>query len=462
MSRTRPRSLNLRTPAGGIYGNTSNFFSNRRSPSRTTRRYCQQCAYYPMVTSSIVPGPYVNSPAFYPVSYLVPMMYAPTPAPPPPSLSPPRFIFEEPLPLPEIPYPNYETDTTDSGELDDLRTEETLSTFQRNYLRKSETNLIRDFEETKWMSINDNMKDVQEWTLKRNHWFQRSVELPAGVITRLRCEQLPMESGSTLRKHNLQRLKIAGRVRQWSPTQKAITEEEFSEIVILPQGTDMSTIEYKLQTKNIRRYNEENFTSTLRHQQTSYDDLDDPTFTENTVVITGRVERLPQPEAITPTHTWSKEYTQFIKGTVDLSPEGRVVNPTISSYSELPDSLVKLAPTPDQDTSYEVLNDGCQIRIRLDKNVDRDSVQLQVDPIEETVKVVFARHSEENINGVSSGNEISTTTTTNYDMEVSQIFELSSRKFDIRGISKRIQDRDLLLFIPFAKGFHPNVLKTQT
>lgn len=109
-----------------------------------------------------------------------------------------------------------------------------------------------------------------------------------------------------------------------------------------------------------------------------------------------------------------------------------------------------------------MLNDGCQIRIRLDKNVDRDSVQLQVDPIGETVKVVFARHSEENANGVSSGNEIPTTTTTNYDMEVSQTFELSSRKFDIRGISKRIQDRDLLLFIPFAKGFHPNGLKMQT
>lgn len=232
MSRTRPRSLNLRTPAGGIYGNTPNFFSNRRSPSRTARRYCQQCAYYPIVTSSVVPGPYVNTPAFYPVSYLVPMMYAPPSAPPPPSLSPPRFIFEEPLPLPEIPYPNYETDTTDSGELDDLRTntEETVSTLQRSYLRKSENNLIRDFEETKWMSINDNMKDVQEWTLKRNHWFQRSVELPAGIITRLRCEQLPIESGSTLRKHNLQRLRIAGRVRQWSPTQKAITEEEFSEV----------------------------------------------------------------------------------------------------------------------------------------------------------------------------------------------------------------------------------------
>lgn len=461
MLRARPRSLNPRTPAEGLYGNTPHYSKSRRSPSRT--RHYRQCTYYPVVTSPIAPGPYMNSAAFYHVPYMIPMMYAPTPTPLSAPLPPTRFIFDEPLPLPEVPYPNYETDTTDSGELDELRTntEETLSTMRRNYLRRSEYNLVRDFEETKWLSINDNMKDVQDWTLKRNHWFQRSMELPAGIITRLKCEQLPMEGSSTSRQYNLQRLRIIGRVRQWSPTQKAITEEEFSEVVILPQGTDLSTIEYKLQTKNIQRYNEENFTSTLRHQQTSYDDLDDPTFTENTVVITGRVEKLPQPEAISPTRVWSKEYKQFVKGTVDLSPEGRVINPTITSFSELPESLVKLAPTPDQDTSYEVLNDGCQIRIRLDKNVDRDSVQLQVDPIEETVKVVFARHSEENANGVLSENEVPTTTT-NYDMEVSQTFELSSRKFDIRGISKRIEENNLLLFIPFAKGFHPNVLKSQT
>lgn len=461
MLRSRPRSLNPRTPAEGIYGNIPHHSKRRRSPSRT--RHYRQCNYYPVVSNPIAPGPCINNAAFYPLPYMIPMMYAPTPTPLSAPLPPTRFIYDESLPLPEIPYPNYETDTTDSGELDELRTntEETLSTMQRNYLRRSEYNLVRDFEETKWLSINDKMKDVQEWTLKRNHWFQRSVELPAGVITRLKCEQLPMEGSSTLRRYNLLRLRIIGRVRQWSPTQKAITEEEFSEIVILPQGTDLSTIEYKLQTKNIQRYNEENFNSTLRHQQTSYDELDDQTVTENTVVITGRVEKLPQTEAISPTRVWLKEYKQFIKGTVDLSPEGRVINPTITSFSELPESLVKLAPTPDQDTSYEVLNDGCQIRIRLDKNVDRDSVQLQVDPMEETVKVVFARHSEENTNGVLSENEVPTTTT-NYDMEVSQTFELSSRKFDIRGISKRIEENNLLLFIPFARGFHPNVLKSQT
>nr|CDS32212.1 expressed conserved protein [Hymenolepis microstoma] len=459
MLRTRSRSINPRTPAEGIYGNTPYYYNSRRSPSRP--RHYRQYTYYPVVTSPITPGPYMNNAPFYPVHYMIPMMYTPTPTPLSAPLPPTQFIYDEPLLLPEVPYPNYETDTTDSEELDDLQTntEEAPSAMQRNYLRKSEYNLVRDFEETKWLSINDNMKDVQDWTLKRDHCFQRSVELPVGIITRLKCEQLPVEGGSTLRKYNLQRLRIIGRVRQWSPTQKAVTEKDFSEIVILPQGTDLSTVEYKLQTKNIQRYNEEIFNGTLRHQKTSYDDLDDPTFTENTVVITGRVEKLPQQEVLSPARVWSKEYKQFVKGTVDLSPEGRVINPTLTSFSELPESLVKLAPTPDQDTYYEVLNDGCQIRIRLDKNVDRGSVQLQVDPIEETVKVVFARHSEENVNGVLPENEVPTTTT-NFDTEVTQTFELSSRKFDIRGISKMIEENNLLIFIPFAKGFHPNVLKS--
>lgn len=66
------------------------------------------------------------------------------------------------------------------------------------------------------------------------------------------------------------------------------------------------------------------------------------------MVITGRVDRVPQPEVYSQTRTWSKEYKQTVRGTVDLSPEGRVVNPVITSYSEMPDSIAKLAPTPDQ------------------------------------------------------------------------------------------------------------------
>lgn len=121
------------------------------------------------------------------------------------------------------------------------------------------------------------------------------------------------------------------------------------QIIILPQGTDMNTIEYKLQTKNIHQYSEQNFNSTLRHHSTAYNnDLDEQLFTENTVVITGKVEKVPLQETVLPTQIWSKEYKQTVKGTVDLSAEGRVINPTITSYSELPDALVKLAPTPDQ------------------------------------------------------------------------------------------------------------------
>lgn len=110
-----------------------------------------------------------------------------------------------------------------------------------------------------------------------------------------------------------------------------------------------------------------------------------------------------------------------------------------------------------QDTSYAVLDGGCQVRIHLDDNVDRNSIQLQVDPIAETLKVVFTRHSEDGTKDIYTDDD-QPTTTTNYDMQVSQTFELSAKKFDINGISKNIQERDLLLFIPFAKGFHPSSL----
>lgn len=115
-----------------------------------------------------------------------------------------------------------------------------------------------------------------------------------------------------------------------------------------------------------------------------------------------------------------------------------------------------------KDTTYEVLDNGCQIRIRLDRNVDRDSVKLQVDPADEKVIVVFSRHSEENTNGVYDPNSAGRkSSTTNYDMKVSQTFELSSMKFNINNTTKRIQDRDLLIYIPFAPGFHPNGLQNR-
>ena len=87
----------------------------------------------------------------------------------------------------------------------------------------------------------------------------------------------------------------------------------------------------------------------MRHHSTSYENEEDYNpFTENTVVVIGRVDRVPQPEVLPQTRTWSKEYKQTVRGTVDLSAEGRVVNPVITSYSEMPDAIAKLAPTPDK------------------------------------------------------------------------------------------------------------------
>ncbi|KAL5107838.1 hypothetical protein TcWFU_006147 [Taenia crassiceps] len=399
---------------------------------------------------------FLPSPAFFPVQCMIPMMCTPAPAPVTAPLSIPPVFYNEPLQLPEPPYPLTEPDETDSGEMEDMRTttEETFSTLQRNTSRRNDfitTNLTRDFEETNWISIDDNSRNVHDWTIKRNQWFQRSVELPSGVITKLRCEKLTQDATnySTLRKNNMQRLRITGRVKQWSPTMRAITEEDFSEELLLPQGTDLNTISYKLQTKNIQQYNESRFNQVLRHHSTSYDeDTGEKPFTENTVVITGRVDRMPKQEVAPATEVWSKEYKHTVKGTIDLSPEGRIMNPVITSYSEMPEALVDLAPTPDQDTSCTVADGKWQIRIRLDDKVDRNSIELEANPSAETVKLVFARHLPNNANGVTIGDGQPKTATT------TTVFALPATKFDITGISKTIQGQDLLLSIPFSKGFH--------
>ena len=245
MPRTRPRSLNLRTPIGGIYGNNLPPSPPRRSPSRP--RYCRRCsAYYtmapsPIVTSPIVHSPVMSRPAIYPVPYMFPMVYAATPAPMATPLAASPVIYRERVYMPEPPYPE-DTDETETEDIEEMRTttEENFSTLQRNTLQRSTlqrstfipTNLIRDFEETNWISIDDKPRDVQDLTIKRNHWFQRSVELPPGIITKLTCEKLPPETtgNSTMERFVVQRLRITGRVRKWSPIQKAYVEEGFNEV----------------------------------------------------------------------------------------------------------------------------------------------------------------------------------------------------------------------------------------
>lgn len=234
MPRARPRSLNLRIPVEDAYANAMDYSRTPRASSRS--RLCNNCAkgYYPVMPSTVLP-----SPAFFPVQCMIPMVCAPAPPPVAAPLSIPPVFYNEPLQLPEPPYPLSESDETDSGEIEDMRTttEEAFSTLQRNISRRNDfaaTNLIRDFEETNWISINDNSRNVQDWTIKRNQWFQRSVELPPGVITKLRCEKLAPDTSiySNLRKNSMQRLRITGRVRQWSPTMRAITEEDFIEVSI--------------------------------------------------------------------------------------------------------------------------------------------------------------------------------------------------------------------------------------
>ncbi len=239
MPRMRPRSLNLRTPIGDQYSGPPTR-SSRYSPTRTPNvrlRYCRQCVngYYPVTPS----------PAYYPMPYMFPMMYAATPAPmapmaPMPTPMAPPMMYEDPVPLPpEPPYPLYETsETSESDEMDETRTttEEYLSTLQRSTMRRqagTPSNFIRDFEETNWIPLNgEDSKEVHDFTIRRANWFQRSVELPNGIITKLSCKKMPAEtSGSgTMRRYMIQKLLVSGFVRQYSTTQRAITEERFSEV----------------------------------------------------------------------------------------------------------------------------------------------------------------------------------------------------------------------------------------
>lgn len=252
MHRTRPHSLSLRTPVDGTgYGGPPTGRSSRLSPGRNMAgrsRYCRQC------TSGYIP---VNpSPGYMHVPYVLPMMYAATPAPMSamssmPAINPmmhmahthphpaPVYVNDHvPLPLP--PYPLYEKyESSESDNMDETRTTTAmLSTLHRSTTRGGlsrsnlASNMIRDFEETKWIPLGDQSKEVQDWTLKRANWFQRSVELPNGVISKLHCVQMSPETDvyGTIKRSAVQRLKVTGLVRHRLANERASAEDSFSEV----------------------------------------------------------------------------------------------------------------------------------------------------------------------------------------------------------------------------------------
>ncbi|KAL7058988.1 hypothetical protein AAHC03_013482 [Spirometra sp. Aus1] len=324
----------------------------------------------------------------------------------------------------------------------------TESTDRRNTWRMTNgtINTVSDFEETQWIPIDDtSVFQNHELMFKRTSSFQKSVELPNGCIISLNVykpqETMVKDDRQTPNSAQINQIQISGRVRQWRRLEKVAEEVPFEETLYLPQNADMNSITYKLQSKNLHRNLSRSTFGYSRNAATSYeDDLEESEImydVQNTVVVFGKVELYKaEPK---PMKTWSKEYRQLVSGQVRISNGGKA-DPVISAYTDVPDFLAVHTSTPDKDTTYAVLDNGCQIKIKIDKNVDRESIKFINDTRSEKYKVLFDRHVEE---GETSNGH------TDYDMQVNQLFRFSRDRYDLENITGTIQDDCIILFAPF-------------
>lgn len=310
-------------------------------------------------------------------------------------------------------------------------------------------NTVSDFEETQWIPIDDNsVFHNSELMCKRESSFQKSVELPNGCIVSLSVDkhQDTMNKGDRQTPSSLKipQIHISGRVRQWKRWEKVAEEVPFEETLYLPHNVDMNSLTYKLQSKNMHRNLSRSTPGFSCNAATAYeDDLEESELiydVQNTLVVFGKLE-LSKTET-KPMKTWSKEYRQLVSGQVRISNGGKV-DPVISAYTDVPDFLAVHTSTPDKDTTYAVLESGCQIKIKIDKNVDRKSIKFINDTRSEKYKVLFDRHVEE---GETSNGH------TDYDMQVNQLFRFARDRYDLDNITGTVQDDCIILFAPFLRS----------
>ncbi|VDN41087.1 unnamed protein product [Dibothriocephalus latus] len=223
-----------------------------------------------------------------------------------------------------------------------------------------------------------------------------------------------------------------------------MTHFEFPfQTLYLPQHTDMNSITYKLQSKNVHRNASRSTLGYNRNAGTYEEDLEASEImhdVQNTLVVFGKID--PDKDEPRPMKTWSKEYRQLVSGQVRIT-NGNKADPVISAYTDVPEFLAAHTSTPDKDTTYAVLDNGCEIKIRIDKNVDRDSIQFINDTRAEKYKVLFDRHVKEG--EMSNGH-------TDYDMQVNQLFRFSRDRYDLDNITGRVKGDYIVLFAPFLRS----------
>ncbi|VDN11290.1 unnamed protein product [Dibothriocephalus latus] len=176
--------------------------------------------------------------AVMPMSYMpVPISYMPM------VCSPYTTVCNTPMPLPVDYASCRECDNmiAENEMQDMLRNEEvrrTTESIDRKSTWRTNTgtlNTVSDFEETQWMPLDESsVFQNHELMFRRDSSFQKSVELPNGIIvslnvdkpqdTMLKNGQETQSPGQTLRLH------IYGRVRQWRKLEKIPEEIPFEEV----------------------------------------------------------------------------------------------------------------------------------------------------------------------------------------------------------------------------------------
>lgn len=229
----------------------------------------------------------------------------------------------------------------------------------------------------------------------------------------------------------------------------------FSQNLYLPIGTDLDTIKFKLisrtnQLPSWTPYSDKmKNSSTVNHASGEAFQADNSN--DNLILIVGKIN--PVSQTPLPMSMRAEHYQHSVNGRLDVSPAG-AMSPTMITTSKLPEFVVEHNSTPDRDTTYTMLNNGVEIRIRLDENADPNSVQITTDPTNNSqLNLTYNRHIQKNDNSASRDSqtavEFGDDETRHIDMNINQVFRMSPSKFNLQAITHRMDRNDIVIFAPF-------------
>lgn len=124
-----------------------------------------------------------------------------------------------------------------------------------------------------------------------------------------------------------------------------------------------------------------------------------------------------------------------------LESPSTVHSNAFATYSEMPEGHhSSYVPPSDRDTIYTVKHNVYNIRFRLDPKVDRDTIHLTDDHLEDTIKVTFRRNTE-----LKEGKHVLST-------EINRVFKLYRTDVDVHRTNLSIHGDFVHLDAPFKVG----------